>query len=334
MDKKPNLRTNKYFFYHSFPRPEENQHKNIMIKKGLRILESIVNNGLLLTPESIEWEEPLENGTLGNKMISIAKSCSFTEIPLNKLKAHSAKFGYFSIEFDIEVLRKLGAIPVFYLPKAPDGDDSLESLASSLMIRMGEITEFLNNLGKLEKWAEENLEKKNFFPILDSCGQQRIGRFNSEAIKDIIEFCRGYSQPLKILINALRYIHGFHYPAENYRYNNRMDYYKQREWRIVANMSFHGKELTYPIKDEGIKKMLISIDPNFYQKEIALHYNRTARIIDLCQLFPEYNNKNFIEYAKRVIVPSKAVDLATSILNKCANPPEVVDFKSIFPGEG
>ena len=206
----------------------------------MKILESIVENGLLLTPESIEWEEPLENGTLGTKMISIAKSCSFTEIPLNKLKTHSAKFGYFSIEFDIEVLRKLGAIPVFYLPKAPDCDDSLESLASSLMVRMGEIQEFLNNLGKLEKWAEENSEKKMFFPKLVICGEQRIGRFNSEAIKDIIEFCRGHSQSMSILINAFRYFNGFHYPAENYRYNNRMDYYRQREWRIVANMSFHG----------------------------------------------------------------------------------------------
>ena len=80
--------------------------------------------------------------------------------------------------------------------------------------------------------------------------------------------------------------------------------------------------------------MLISIDPNFYQKEIALHHNRTAPIIDLCQFFPEYNSKKFIEYAKRVIVPSKAVDLTTSILNKCTKPPEVVDFKSIFPGKG
>jgi len=300
-----------------------------MLRKGLGILKSIVENGILLTPESIEWEEPLENGTLVNKMIAIAKSCSFTEIPLNRLKTHSDKFGYFSIEFNIEVLRKLGAIPVFYLPRACEGDDSLESLASSLMIRLGEIQELLNNLRKLEKWAEENSGKADYYPKLDICGQRRIGRCNPKAIEDVIAFCRGPSQPIRILRNALRVISGFHYPAEDYQYTKMMGYYKQREWRIVANMSFHGKELTYPIDDEGIKEMLIGIDPDFYQKDIRLHYNRTARRVDLCQFYPEHNKRKFIEYAHRVIVPSKAVDLAIGILNKCGEPPDVIDSESI-----
>lgn len=52
--------TNRYF-YHSFPRPRPADTDQE--KKGLRILECIVDFGLVLTPEAVRWEYPHADGS-------------------------------------------------------------------------------------------------------------------------------------------------------------------------------------------------------------------------------------------------------------------------------
>jgi len=135
------------YFYHSFPRRSEGENE---IDKGLQILRSIVKSGLLLTPEQTSWQEPVSGGGLSEPWKVIQKRACFTELATTELKRHSDVFGRFALEFEIQGLRQLGAIPVFYFPRASTDDIGMESVAASLLCRTGEIQVLLNRLGQLE----------------------------------------------------------------------------------------------------------------------------------------------------------------------------------------
>ena len=103
--------TEKRFFYHSFPRRGCNAKSEI--KNGCRILELIRDVGLLLTPEIISWEYPHADGSPPRQQTILQRRACFTELAPSQLAEHSKAFGHFALEFEIEVLKDLGALPVF-----------------------------------------------------------------------------------------------------------------------------------------------------------------------------------------------------------------------------
>ena len=95
--------------------------------------------GLLLTPEITEWPEVQPDGVLSEPWYIAQKRCCFTELTPAELLQHAEVFGHFAIEFDIQVLRSLGAIPVFYLPRTSEANAGLETLATALVAGIGQI---------------------------------------------------------------------------------------------------------------------------------------------------------------------------------------------------
>jgi hypothetical protein len=111
------------YFYHSFPRRSRSPAREI--PSGLAILELIRDHGLLLTPEIAHWEYPHADGTPPRSASMIQRRVSFTELSPSELARHSENFGHFALEFEIETLKQLGAMPVFYVPHTADGAGSL-----------------------------------------------------------------------------------------------------------------------------------------------------------------------------------------------------------------
>ena len=50
------------YFYHSFAR-RQSEHQSIPFEKELLILQSMIDIGLLLTPEKISYQERLADGS-------------------------------------------------------------------------------------------------------------------------------------------------------------------------------------------------------------------------------------------------------------------------------
>ncbi len=119
-------------FYHSFPRIRPNYEHNKIIQDGIEILKSIKQSGLILAPEVVEWKQSLIDGkfrTITNRQVRV----SFTELDSNELCNHSKIFGPFSLEFDIVALRKLGALPVIYMPQHLEDGRNLSSVGASIV---------------------------------------------------------------------------------------------------------------------------------------------------------------------------------------------------------
>ena len=100
----------KHFFYHSFPRGKTKDAPE-SIEHGIAILESIRDMGLLLVPQIIDWIRP------PRRLQVIQKRICFTSLKPKELIKHAEKFGYFALEFDANIVRSLGATPVFYIPQ-------------------------------------------------------------------------------------------------------------------------------------------------------------------------------------------------------------------------
>jgi hypothetical protein len=63
----------------------------------------------------------------------LKKRICFTELSPGELAGHAEKFGHFSLEFEIETVRRLGAMPVFYVPQ-PTSEATDGSLIGSALV--------------------------------------------------------------------------------------------------------------------------------------------------------------------------------------------------------
>lgn len=331
------------FLYHSFPRRGRNTPSEI--EKGVTIFKSIAEKGLLLTPEIKEWRE-LRRDTSGKDRPSepwrlIQKSISFTMLePSELIRLNlSESFGHFALEFEIATLRKLGAIPVFYLPKATEEHAGLEWVAACLLARLGEIQILLARLAEIEEGAKKAPVKAEHIPLGKNKYVEKYLRCTYGGAEDLINFLRlpadkskESAQSISTLSAALRALSGFFYQTEDLTRTDYLYYYQQREWRIIANMmELNQKDsgyikLTHELK-ELEKNELIEIDSEFFEVKEQYHTG-TYRRVDQCQFFPEFGGKRIIQHARRVIVPEKAIVEISKILEGIA-PLEVVALEKL-----
>lgn len=104
------------FFFHSFPRLRQGEKQHTQIKKGQLIAASLVDNGIMLSPET--YEIPLLDGAgdVVDRLRTTQRRACFTELELEGLPGHSETFGPFALVYRIDDLRQVGALPVFYVP--------------------------------------------------------------------------------------------------------------------------------------------------------------------------------------------------------------------------
>ena len=307
-------------FYHSFPRRNRESPAS-ELTTGLEILSSIAASGFLLTPEITEWSEPRDDGSLGEPWRLIQKRCCFTELSPGELAEHSQQFGKFGIEFDLQTFRELGGIPVFYLPRATADDVGLESLAAALLARTGEIQILLDRLAELAKLVSVTDDKSKPLVVVQKNGQQLQTRCSLGGAEDVVALVTDGAQSVGILSNALRALSAFLYPAEDFRYTGLLAYYRQREWRFIANMAKHGHDLDRDLTEQE-KATLMAIDGDFFGQTMEF-FTRTCRRVDQCRFFDELDGKPLLQYARRIIVPMEALGAATELLGESNQIPVV-----------
>lgn len=296
------------------------------MNKGLTILRFMKEMGLLLTPEITEWPEVPAKGSPSESWYVATKRCSFTELAPPELLQHAEFFGRFAIEFDIQVLRSLGAIPVFYLPRTSGGNAAAETLATALVTCIGEIEVLLDRLSQLEKLGRSNSNNNEQFLVTENEIMISGTRCSVGGVKALLSYLTEGMQPVVKLWAAIKALSGFFYPVEDLKYTELLGYYQQREWRILANMAKDRVELTRSL-EAGELESLLALDPEFFGEQLLFPTGKYRRV-DQCKLFERIDGKPIIRHARRVIVPAVAVARAKEILNEPSDPP-VVSLESI-----
>jgi hypothetical protein len=313
------------FFYHNFPRRGGGTNREVEI--GCKML-ALMCNGLVLTPEVVKWEYPHADGAPPRKMEVQQKRVCFTELSPAELPRHADEFGHFALEFEIDVLKGLGAIPVFYIPRQVSGGDEVTSLGSILVIQIIDAMILAMRLAGVKK----NLDNAPFatgeFPCTFGFTETKLQTFNldaAEARKFIQAFTYSLTPP-DMLENSLAALLSFFYPADDIERNKTLAYYRQREWRIVGNIAVRGEELMRRPRTEFVERLL-EIDPEFFGREFPPSSGR--RLADDIYVFPGIGEKRIIEMARRIIVPDAAVERAKSIVECVTDPPPVIGFREL-----
>ena len=222
------------YFYHSFPRRSSDGSD-----KGLRILTSILDSGILLTPERLEFRERRSDGQLSKPYTVYQKRACFTELAPSELPAHAKVFGRFAIEWDLRALRQLGACPVFYVPLQTT-PETLEGVAPALLARIAEVQELLTRLERVKHVASACQNPLEVLRLTRNAQDVGATRCTVGAASDLISFLELETEPVESLLASVRALAGYFYPTEDFQYTGELAYYRQREWRILANMIYVG----------------------------------------------------------------------------------------------
>ena len=294
--------------FHSFPRRADTESE--AVDKGLAILSSIVEMGLLLVPERIEWSELLADGSRSDPPWELfQKRISFSDISEDELEAHSELFGPFALEYSPEALRRLGGVPVFYVP-LESAEEGLEGMAAAMLARLGEVQRLLGRLHEVHEYASGL--KSHQAMTLELNGRP-VGSVRAGDVRLMLDVSTSDTQPLDALKASVVGFSGFFYPVENLDYTDELFYYQQREWRITGNMASQGVPTTRELTGDE-KDLLLTIDESFFSC-IEDYPSGTLRKVDQCQVMTEFGGKHALSHADRLIVPRGTESQAAEALS-------------------
>lgn len=321
------------YFYHSFPRRGRDDES--AVQRGLTILELIRDFGLLLTPEITTWEYPHADGSPPRKMEMVQRRVCFTELAPAEVPQHAREFGQFALEFEIDTLKRLHALPVFYIPK---GDTS--PLGPTLVIQLIDAMCVIDRMARVK----QALELPNVPPRVNfEFGFDRPKSFNIDAEEmrrsiDGITYATTPPQMLSLAIEGVMNLFYFADADSSYE-NSTLKYYRQREWRIAGNIGQMGKHLM-GLPSKSLSDRLLALDAEFFGREFPRKgvtptnpslNNRTVgdRLIDWLFVYQGIDGRHIVGAARRAIVPREAIQSAKAILAKHSNPPPVVAIEEL-----
>jgi len=326
--------------YHSFPRDRDANPSG----KDIKILENILRYGLLLVPEIISYPGKTGKKTGGFNLVQ----CRFCLTAINDtalLKKHAEKFGAIHLEFTEESIYEIGAIPVMYVPKAPDtttATTSLWHLAATFIHRLNDFRIITTMLELLDAESAKYIHEKE---ITVTSRTGTVKEIDAAQLRDILELIlertvnihdetekkkKEYSQ----IQGAIQAICSLFYFTDNERPKEHeeklLHYFRQHEWRIVQGMSVMESEQDRELIQKE-QEAVLDVDSGFFTKKLGLGIpgfkfdsGKEHRIIDLCRILPAVNGKPIQSYIRQIYVPDERYNKALAVAEKNNFPAEKI----------
>ena len=299
------------FFYHSFPRLRQGDTNSETASRGWAILQSMKKLGLILAPEVVEWHTPVSLGVPSPVQILQRRIC-FTELSQQELSEHSTRFGPFALEFETSALRRVGALPVIYMPQAMSEQDHLALLGPFVVGHLGQISstlELLNRLGQLDNPAYVQNLGENV--LADDCmiilrNDDKSGGIVQEfqvpwkAIMDLLSFIGFETAPFNAMTGATSIAQALFYPTDDDHHDQELGYFRQREWRITADYYVNGSPRGRSLQDEE-KELLLKLDESFWGGNT--HPSKPIPRMDKALALIQPTPGELLEKVTRIIVP-------------------------------
>ena len=307
-------------FYHCFPRQRVADRRASVeqVAKGLAILRSIAEFGLLLSPETAN----------SNRTRPSCRAC-FTlssrdalTAPIervvggrDKLLSHTDLFGAFAIGIGQESARLLGLQPVVYHYRSERAD----SLSEKIHDKIEEIRALLGVLAYLEASVGDE-EKFHTTDTLHDSGYlspnaenavRMVATLSAEARREFFEVITEIPRSTSWnLIDWLDHFRDHFQTVDGRSQIGTLSYYMQNEWR-VGRMQFGDREVigledaSHPAIAE-VREMLSAIDRGFF----------TPSVLSECALLATAQNRYFFDHVTEVICPRAAADDVAAILGE------------------
>jgi hypothetical protein len=314
-------------FYHSFPRIRPNDSRERIIKCGLETLKAIRQVGIVLAPEILTWKQ--SPGTNGRTLTMRQCRICFTELSRNEVEEHGKKFGPFSIELPLDTLRRLGALPVIYMPQHLKDDGKFSAVGAMVVAQLADIKHTINMLHQLWQSTDDSYlitlakqQGKEASSVAENCvidltntddANRVVCKYQipRKTIKDILSFIGYRNAPFHQMDGVASLIQSLFYPTDDDKHDSLLTYYRQREWRLVAGLALHDKQQSRKLTTDEINTLL-NIDAGFWAK--ALFDGKVSfRRVDEAQAIESFEGNHIAEMISTIIVPAEACDEARKI---------------------
>jgi hypothetical protein len=262
------------YFYHSFPR--RGRETTAEIEKGCQILSMMRDFGLVMAPEIVKWQYDHADGSPPRTSEVLQQRVCFTELEPQELPRHAQKFGRFALEFTVPTLKSLGAIPVFYIPRAMSVPDGAEGAASTLVMQFIDAMILVMRIACVCEAIATSGQREGTFPCTLGFKESGNKTFNldvGEATRVLEAFTHAITPP-DMLLPALEGMLKFFYPADDVRRDEVLGYYREREWRIACNIAIRGVEMMQLPNAELIER-LKALDRDFFGREFPPNSGRS-----------------------------------------------------------
>jgi hypothetical protein len=332
-------------FFHSFPRPPRGEP--VDEDKGLKILANILQSGLLLAPEVVDY--PAEYSGGNNYRLVQSRFCLTQLDDLESLERHADHFGTFHLEFADKTVYSLGAIPVMYLPKRskqPDADSRSAPLADLGSFFIHRLLELQNICARMEQL--EKILLANRFNGVITINDETGGTYtvNVKQAKTILNMlCRDIEPfdqipgitPFNRIQGAVQGLASLFYPADmdytdkktNKSYYEQLYFFRQREWRVIRGVRTAAQQI-----DEGLnpeeKAALLEIDPVFYgkgDKELEFINGKKPKICE-CSVIKKLDGRPVWEKIAYIIVPAAKLEAARELAKNMSVRDRIIDLET------
>ncbi|HEX4409022.1 MAG TPA: hypothetical protein VH206_09630 [Xanthobacteraceae bacterium] len=245
-----------------------------------------------------------------------------TELEPSELAGHSKMFGQFAIEIPSEVVRKLGGMPVFYLPQALIGAPGLSTVGTAVMSALEEIRHLLEMMARLEYVATHTSE-------VDVIRARHLARsrvddkdyvtnefdLDLKQARKVLDYLGMEKQSYQVLANWAVFVQNMLYPTDDERHNKQLAYYRQREWRLISGLGNivapQDRELTGEERER-----LLRIDSRFWEKTLSQYLSagtRQFQRVAHARIIETLDNRPISHYFTAVYVPEEVYDEALSL---------------------
>lgn len=314
-------------FIHAFPRTSKRHRasKDALESAGITQLRSVFENGIILTPEPFVFPVDHKNtiyDTAPETTVIQRRAC-FALLSIEDMmgnQKHSDVFGNFAIGLRTNEARKLGILPTIYYYKS-DLRDALNiiegrGISHELLFRLAEIRRILISIAWIEAsanpkdqqyFSKEKLrfydytvdDEPNIWPMLDKIREREA--------RKAFKLLDSDRPPASSLIGCLDLILSLFQTADSSYERRHLDYYSQREWRLVA------------AETDGIECIPLSKPHKKTTRAARAFYRaqqetRSDISLEDAFLLVSSGGQKFSEFISDVVVPSTASDEASSII--------------------
>ena len=314
------------YFYHSFPRrcrgtPAE-------IEEGCTILGIIRDHGLALVPQVIQWEYPHADGSPNRTSDVFQQRVCFTELPPAELVGHARKFGRFALEFDIATLKALGAMPVFYIPKAVGAVQGAEWAANVMVMQLQDAYVLSLRFAGISKMMQESQPGEKVIRATVGFDKPKTFDLDIADTRHVFEMLGFALTPPEMLTPAFEAAMRFFVPADDPREHIELGYYREREWRIATNIVMAGGVALLQAPTEDLIQRLKALDPEFFDQKYHASRGDQTRA-DGVSMLAEFNGRSIVQLARRIVVPRAALKQAKAIFKNMDGAPSIVTLESL-----
>lgn len=226
----------------------------------------------------IQWEYPHADGSPNRTSEVLQQRVCFTELRPSELGGHAAKFGRFAIEFRVPVTKALGAIPVFYIPRAVGDVQGAEWAANVMVMQLQDAYVLVLRLAGLTEGVRQAAPDENIIRRTLGFTESGFKEFDLDiaSAKHVFEIPTYALTSPAMLAPAFEAAMRYFVPADDLRQHEELGYYREREWRIAANVAMGGKALLQEPSQDLIDR-LKALDPDFFARKFHASQGERTR---------------------------------------------------------